>query len=512
MTERDRSNMQSRARMRPRSVFGPTFQILLTTLLLVPGNSLAIVVEELVLGPDATVELTQPIGEEATFRSLDLELGKSVFIRTDFNMNRVSVGDPTIADVVILGGTGVQIVPKKIGETNLIVWRNSSTPIAVIDVAVGTSYATLERRLRSVLKIDTIGVESVGNAIVLTGNVPSPVLAERALTIANAYFPEETDETKQRTVVSSIEVGGNQQVMIEVVIAEMSRSLGRRFNVNWDGMFRTAGNTFTATNLLGSVIGLGDGGPNDGLLVRSGVDFIGSFTDNNNVSLSYYVEAAIDNNLAKVLAKPTLMARSGQAASFLVGGEVPIPVAQEFGSISVAFKSFGIAVEFTPTVLGPDRIHLEIAPEVSEPDFTLATRVGGFATPGFVTRRASTSVELGDGQSFAIAGLLLDETSEFIEKFPMLGDIPILGALFRSTDYRRKETEMVMIVTPRLVKPLPDGPPTLPTDHFVDPNAFEFFLLGALESQHKEKSDTHGSAGLIGPAGHRVPTEVERIE
>ncbi len=206
------------------------------------------------------------------------------------------------------------------------------------------------------------------------------------------------------------------------------------------------------------------------------------------------------------------MARSGQAASFLVGGEVPIPVAQEFGSISVAFKSFGIAVEFTPTVLGPDRIHLEIAPEVSEPDFTLATRVGGFATPGFVTRRASTSVELGDGQSFAIAGLLLDETSEFIEKFPMLGDIPILGALFRSKDYRRKETEMVMIVTPRLVKPLPDGPPTLPTDHFVDPNAFEFFLLGALESQHKEKSDTHGSAGLIGPAGHRVPTEVERIE
>ncbi len=261
MTERDRSNMQSRARMRPRSVFGPTFQILLTTLLLAPGNSLAIVVEELVLGPDATVELTQPIGEEATFRSLDLELGKSVFIRTDFNMNRVSVGDPTIADVVILGGTGVQIVPKKIGETNLIVWRNSSTPIAVIDVAVGTSYATLERRLRSVLKIDTIGVESVGNAIVLTGNVPSPVLAERALTIANAYFPEETDETKQRTVVSSIEVGGNQQVMIEVVIAEMSRSLGRRFNVNWDGMFRTAGNTFSGSNLLGSMVGLGNGDP-----------------------------------------------------------------------------------------------------------------------------------------------------------------------------------------------------------------------------------------------------------
>jgi pilus assembly protein CpaC len=195
----------------------------------------------------------------------------------------------------------------------------------------------------------------------------------------------------------------------------------------------------------------------------------------------------------------------------LIGGEVPIPIAQggAFGSITVEFKTFGIAVEFTPTVLGPERINLEVAPEVSEPDFTLGVESGGFTTPGFVTRRASTSVELGDGQTFAIAGLLKDNTTEFIEKYPLLGDVPVLGALFRSSDYRREETELVILVTPRLVRPLPEGPPPLPTDHFVDPNAFEFFLLGALESQREGEPESGASAGLVGPSGHRVPTEIE---
>jgi pilus assembly protein CpaC len=315
-------------------------------------------------------------------------------------------------------------------------------------------------------------------------------------------------------VVNALEVGGNQQVMLEVIFAEMSRSLGRRFTVNWSTMIETAGKTFSFTNLLGDLISLDDDADSNNLLVKSGVDFIGTFHDPGNFDLSYFVDAAVDKNLAKVLAKPTLVARSGQTASFLVGGEIPIPIAQggAFGSITVLFKSFGIGVEFTPTVLGPDRIHLEVAPEVSEPDFTLATVVGGFATPGFVTRRASTSVVLADGQSYAIAGLLKDDTSESVEKYPLLGDIPILGALFRSVSYRRQETELVMIVTPRLVRPLPEGPPPLPTDHFVDPNGFEFFLLGALESQRTGAPVPEASAALIGPSGHRVHIETERSE
>jgi pilus assembly protein CpaC len=397
----------------------------------------------------------------------------------------------------------------------MIVWERGGTPSVFLDVSVGTSFTTLERRLSDVLDTDGIRVESVGNAVVLTGSVSSPVVAERAMAVANAYFPKDKENDKsERVVVNALEVGGNQQVMIEVIIAEMSRSLGRRLSVNWDAMVESGAKTFTFTNFMGDLISLDDDPNSQALLVRSGIDFIGSYTDPNNFAISYFIDAAVDKNLAKVLAKPTLMARSGQTASVLVGGEVPIPVPQSgaFNVITVEFKDFGVAVAFTPTVLGPERIHLEVAPEVSEPDFTLGTQVAGITTPGFVTRRASTGVELGDGQSFAIAGLLSDRTREFVEKYPLLGDIPILGALFRSVDYQRQETELVIVVTPRLVRPLPEGPPPLPTDHFVDPSGFEFFLLGALESQRSGEPVPEAAAGLIGPSGHRVPTEVERSE
>jgi pilus assembly protein CpaC len=459
----------------------------------------------------SVVDLVSPSGGEVAQQSLDLELGKSVFVRSGFGIKRVSVGDPEIVDVLVLSSREVQVVPKKIGETNMILWERGGNPSVIIDVSVGTSFTTLERRLAAVLATDGIHVESVGNAVVLTGSVPSPVMAERAMTVASAYFVKDKQKENERTVVNNLEVGGNQQVMIEVIVAEMSRSLGRRLTVNWDTMVETGAKTFTFTNFLGDLVSLDDDPDSEALLVRSGVDFIGSYRDPGNFAISYFVDAAVDKNLAKVLAKPTLLARSGQTANVLVGGEVPIPVAQggAFGSITVEYKTFGIAVEFTPTVLGPERIHLEVAPEVSEPDFTLGTRVAGFITPGFVTRRASTSVELGDGQSFAIAGLLKDNTKEFVEKYPLLGDIPVLGVLFRSVDYRREETELVIIVTPRLVKPLPEGPPPLPTDHFVDPSGFEFFLLGALESQRSGEPMPGAAGGLVGPSGHRVPTQVE---
>jgi len=459
----------------------------------------------------AVINLISPIAEGVAEQSLDLELGKSVFVRTGFSVKRVSVGDPEIVDVLVLSPTEIQLVPKRIGETNMIVWERGGEPSVILDVSVGTSFTTLERRLRAVLNTDSIQVETFGNAVALTGSVSSPVMAERAIQLASAYFVQK-DDKHAPAVVNALEIGGNQQVMIEVIVAEMSRSLGRRLSVNWNTIVESGAKTFTFTNFLGDLVSLDEDPLTDNLLVRSGVDFIGRYRNPGKFGISYYIEAAVDDNLAKILAKPTLISRSGQTASVLIGGEIPIPVAQggAFGSITVLFKSFGIAVEFTPTVLGPERIHLEVAPEVSEPDFTLGTQVEGFTTPGFVTRRASTSVELADGQTFAIAGLLKDNTMEFIEKYPGLGDIPVLGALFRSSQYRREQTELVILVTPHLVRPLPEGPPPLPTDHFVDPNAFEFFLLGAMESQRSGEPESGASAGLIGPSGHRVPTEIER--
>jgi pilus assembly protein CpaC len=222
-----------------------------------------------------------------------------------------------------------------------------------------------------------------------------------------------------------------------------------------------------------------------------------------------------EEGLSKILAKPTLVARSGESASFLVGGEVPIPVVQSGtnnGSITVEYHEFGVGLSFTPTVLGPDRIHIAVNPEVSRADFTLGTEISGTTVPGFATRRASTSVELADGQSFMIAGLLNEEIRELAGKYPLLGSLPIIGSAFRSTQFKKEETELVIIVTPTLVKPLGPGPHPLPTDNFIEPNALEFYLWGALEGmppQSMERAAPLEAEGMIGDTGNRVTTSFE---
>jgi pilus assembly protein CpaC len=299
----------------------------------------------------------------------------------------------------------------------------------------------------------------------------------------------------------------------------MQRNLGRRLATDWNSAIRTGSRLFTFDSLLGGLTALDERdvllgpplGVATGLEFADRVDMVGTFINEGSFLFNAFIEFATERRLAKVLAKPTLLARSGQSASFLAGGEVAIPVAQggAFGSITVEFKQFGVGVEFAPTVLGEDRIHLEVSPEVSEPSLALGAAVGGIFTPGFVTRRASTSVELADGQSFAIAGLLSENVNEVVEKVPLLGDIPVLGLLFRSQQFQRDETELVLIVTPHLVKPL-TGELPLPTDSFVEPNAWEFFFLGAMEG--RREGDTGGdpeTATLMGPAGYRLPIAME---
>jgi pilus assembly protein CpaC len=224
-----------------------------------------------------------------------------------------------------------------------------------------------------------------------------------------------------------------------------------------------------------------------------------------------------EEGLSKILARPTLVARSGESANFLVGGEVPIPVVQSgavAGAISVEYHEFGVGLSFTPTVLSPDRIHITVNPEVSRADFTFGTEVNGTLVPGFATRRASTSVELADGQSFMIAGLLNEEIREIVGKYPLLGSVPILGSLFRSTQFIKEETELVIIVTPTLVKPLGRGPHPLPTDHFIEPSAAEFYLWGTLEgmppeNMKREIDHQFEAEGMIGDTGNRITTSFE---
>jgi pilus assembly protein CpaC len=454
-------------------------------------------------------------GDADRVRTLDLELGKATSFRTNFAVQRVSVGDPDTLAVNVLSPRELSLVPKRAGSTDLVAWEATGAPALVMDVNVGSHHSPIERRIESVLGASGVRVESAGPSIVLTGTVASPVQAERAVAVARAFFPDGPADR----VVNALEIGGNQQVM-----AEMKRSLGRNMTVNFTSVIESGGKLYGFDSLIGGlmsiderVLTLDPASLNKTFAFTDRIDLAGTFISEGDFLLDTFIEAAQERGLARVLAKPTLLARSGQTASFLAGGEVPIPVAQggAFGSITIEYKDFGVGVEFAPTVLGPDRIFLEVSPEVSEPDFSLATVSANAIVPGFVTRRAATSVELADGQSFAIAGLLSDQVNSAVEKYPVLGDIPVLGALFRSVQFQRNETELVMIVTPRVVKPLPAGQLHLPTDAYVAPNDFELYMLGALESQRASgpvAQPEGGSAGLIGPSGHRLPVSMDEEE
>jgi pilus assembly protein CpaC len=199
-----------------------------------------------------------------------------------------------------------------------------------------------------------------------------------------------------------------------------------------------------------------------------------------------------------------LISTSGQQASFLAGGEFPVPVPQGLGTVAIEYKAYGVALNFTPVVLSNDRINIEVTPEVSELDFSTAVQFSGFVIPGLTSRRASTTIELGDGQSFAIAGLLRENVRDVMRKFPLLGNIPILGVLFRSREFQRSETELVIIVTPRLVKPLNVAQATLPTDFYVEPNDSEIYLEG-LQQAKGNRNDVAGHTGMEGEFGHTMP-------
>jgi pilus assembly protein CpaC len=412
----------------------------------------------------------------------------------------------------VLGGRELQLVGKAIGATNLLIWDSNAKPQAVINVHVDSAYTHVERALRDALGNDSIEVQGAGNAVILKGSVPSDVALGQTLKLANAMLGGSGRGSQGGPeIVNFLEVGGNHQVMLNVIVAEMSKSVNREFGTNFAALIETGSGDVS----IGSFVE-GLARPVGGSVFASEmVNLFGTFSGFGSLELlEVFIDLLDEKGLSKTLAQPTLVARSGETASFLVGGEVPIPVAQggAFGSITVEYKDFGVGLSFTPTVLGPDRIHLRVNPEVSRADFTFGTEVSGTIVPGFASRRVSTSVELGDGQSFMIAGLLSESVRELAGKYPLLGDLPILGSLFRSTQFQKDETELVIIVTPTLVKPLGPGPHHLPTDHFIEPTPLEFFLWGALEgravssNQHSGGIDTDG---MIGAVGHRLTTSYD---
>jgi pilus assembly protein CpaC len=421
-------------------------------------------------------------------------------------MKRVSLAAPEIADAVVLTPRQIYITGKAPGVTNLTLWGADNTVSGIIDLEVSPDISQLKERLYKILPEEKdIKVTPTNDNVTLSGTVSSTSNLSQALSLAETYYPKK--------VVNLLEVAGVHQVMLEVRVSEMSRSLLRRLGFNFSYL-SSSGKNF-GLSLLNKLTSLPAAGfPANPLIVSDKVTGLFRFVSND-TSWTFFIDALKEEGLLKILAEPTLITLSGKTANFLAGGEFPVPVPQGGvggTTITIEYKPFGVGLNFTPIVLSNKKINMLVAPEVSELDFSNAISISGFLVPALTTRRVSTMIELGDGQSFAIAGLLKDEVREIVSKFPVLGDIPILGALFRSTSFQKNETELVIVVTPHLVKPLDMAKQTLPTDQFIEPDDFEFYLLGNLEGREKEKRSPASSSttpdkrlGLEGNFGHIVP-------
>lgn len=410
-------------------------------------------------------------------------IGKSALLRLPAAASRVSVGDKSIADVILLNPKEIYLLGKKVGTTNIILW-NRSGQSTVIDVNVGIDPSALQAQLHKLMPDEkNIKVEAAADSLVLTGTVADTLKAARAVELAEAFAGKK--------VVNMLKVTGAQQVMLEVKIAEVQKNVLDQLGASINASRTVGGGTYSflanfLTNANGSI----------------------SITRGNNV---YTVDAQNKDDVIKILAEPTIMAISGQEGSFLAGGKVYITVAQP-GAGGVATntleeKEFGIALKFTPTVLEGDLVNLKVAPEVTEISQTGFVS-GGTTLPAMNTRRAATTVQLHDGQSFAIAGLIKNTLTESVSRFPMLGDLPILGALFRSSSFQNDKTELLIVITPRLVKPLsPDY--ALPTDNFIPPSRGEFFLGGKMEGSAPAKPAEPAAPAPAQPAADAAPSGFE---
>jgi pilus assembly protein CpaC len=396
---------------------------------------------------------------------------------------RVTIAAPEIADFIFIPKIGKGSRPKFIyikgvspGETNLSLWIGDRL-VSVYDLQVTYNILQLKERLHNILPDEEeIRVYATHDSIVLSGTVSNTENLSEALALAEAFTPPKSN------VRNLLKVAGVHQVMLEVRIAEMSRSVTNRLGINWNWINQSGE---FAINVIGGVAqmaptdvvtGTGGqgvflpGGPPGTSAVASGAF---RFMNGSN-QYTGIIDVLKGEGLIKILAEPTLIALTGQTASFLAGGEFPVPEIDDEGNVGVEYRSFGIEVAFTPTVLSEKKIAMKVMPAVSEIDPSIQITIQGSAVPALTTRRASTLVELGDGQSFAIAGLLKETTRETISKYPILGDIPILGALFKSKSFASQETELVIIVTPHLVKPLNMAEQSLPTDYYIEPDDADF--------------------------------------
>ncbi|MDZ4307000.1 type II and III secretion system protein family protein [Allopontixanthobacter sp.] len=423
----------------------------------------------------------QYISSDIHAGTVEVPLNKSQVVNSDVVIDKAMVGNAEIADILPLTDRSVYVLGKSMGTTSLTLYDRGGRVIAVMDIAVGPDIHAFQDQVTRLIPGSDIKAHISGSSMVLTGLATDAGMIDRSVQLARSFAGE--------NVVNLIGMGSSQQVMLEVRFAEVRRNIGENIGVRGfvsDGSFQGVtgpGSSLTPDPLDGTgLLKLGS--------ITNGFGIISDSFRALGLDFEAYLDALETKGFAKTLAEPTLVALSGEKASFLAGGEFPIPVVQGGStggaaggggggsSITVEFKPFGVSLAFTPTVLGDRTINLKVEPEVSSIDAAASIQLNGINIPGLQTRRASTTLELRDGESFAIAGLLQKEFQTTINQVPLLGSIPILGALFRSTEFQKGETELLIVVTPRLVAPIKPSQVKLPTDRVADPDAAKSVLFG----------------------------------
>ncbi len=419
---------------------------------------------------------------------LSVPMNRAVVVESESPFAELSIANPGIADISTLSDRSIYVLGKAPGRTTLTLLSADGKLMTNVEVQVTPDIAEFKERLRQVLPGETIEVRTANDGIVLSGTVSSIGTLDRALELAQRYAPGR--------VSNLMNVGGTQQVMLQVRFAEMQRSVSKNLSASLgygvggagEGSGGASGNIDGINNLVGgSTVTTAAAGALGAVLTR------GSF------EMGILLEALESKGMVRTLAEPNLTALSGQEASFLAGGEYPIPVVDDDGSIAIEYKPFGVELAFVPRVIDGDIINLEMQASVSAIDTTVTVQNGGFSVNAFKRRETKTTVEMRDGESFAIAGLLQDDFNDLNSQVPWLGDIPVLGALFRSVEYERRQTELVIIVTPHLVTPTRGEALALPTDRVRIPTEADLFLRGRTTGAAAEvaKQDFTGSYGYV---------------
>lgn len=427
--------------------------------------------------------------------ALSVPMNRAVVVESEVPFAELSIANPGIADISTLSDRTIYVLGKAPGRTTLTLLGADGRLITNVEVQVSPDITEFKERLKQILPGETIEVRTANDGIVLSGTVSSTARLDRALELAERYSPER--------ISNLMTVGGTQQVMLKVRFAEMQRSVSKALSTSIAGLGSGgSGGTNTLVGSVAQALALGGSTPetND----NNGAMLLGF--NAGGVEFGVLIEALESKGVVRTLAEPNLIALSGQEAKFLAGGEYPVPIAQDGDNITVEYKPFGVELNFTPRVVDGDLINLSLTAAVSALDSANGvTLTDGFQIDAFTRRETSTTVELRDGESFAIAGLLQDDFQDLNGQIPWLGDIPVLGSLFRSAEYQRNQSELVIIITPHLVVPTRGEALALPTDRIRPPSEAELFLFGKVAGRNKNqgpaaevaRQDFNGSYGYV---------------